>query len=258
MENKSEDLIPVLDLEKIKANNYKNLDCLHPYYRKHLLLRLAYSLDLPLYTRYSTFEGKSSEFIKEIEIVDPIERKEVYRIGMAMMTFMDSQYKEPIKIPTVHRLLYTEGLKFIEVVPTLSRKIKVLKALIEHVYIKETKNTFHKNVFEDVRLNLVVKLESFEKLLSLQNKKQEKEKTNDLPYKIALLKEIGFFDLPLLKNLTGNKKREVVAQLIGGTDRQIKGNINVLNPQSMDDRTRYTSFTYEDEVKRFVSRLFNT
>lgn len=261
MKSNSDNLIPVLDLEKIIADKDKSLDSLHPYYRKPLLIRLASCLDLPFYAYYQTFEGKNSEYIKEIEIVDPIERQEVFSVGMAMIKFMHTQYKEPVKIPTAYKLIETEGLILISVLPTLTKKIKVLRGLIHYVYYRENnaKNPRIKNVFHDVRLNLTVKLQSFETLLSTKNKEQDqkKEKQNDLPYKIALLKEIGFFDLPLLKNLNATKQREVVKQLIGGSDRQIKGNINVLNRDSLEDRLRYTSFAYEDEVKKFVSNLFN-
>lgn len=77
------------------------------------------------------------------------------------------------------------------------------------------------------------------------------------PYKIALLNEIGFFDLPKLKSLTQEKQIEIIMNLIGGTSRQIKGNMNVLNPHSKEDRIRYTSFIYESEVAKFIENISN-
>ena len=73
-----------------------------------------------------------------------------------------------------------------------------------------------------------------------------------IPYKIALLNEIGFFDLPAIKELNREKQRGLLNILIGGTDRQLKGNINVLNPNSIDNRIRYTSFTHEKDVKKYL------
>ncbi len=97
----------------------------------------------------------------------------------------------------------------------------------------------------------------FESLISAltTNSDEEKKQINTLPYKIALLNEIGFFEMPLIKNLTKNKQREILKKLTGGTDRQLKGNISVLNPKSQDDRIRYTSFAYEEDVKKFLSTL---
>jgi len=142
----------------------------------------------------------------------------------------------------------------------LNLKLGLIEAYIEFFELKKNKypqSELFSGIINDLRIqkNNILVLNEKTGATSLE---QEKEKTNNLPYKIALLNEIGFFDLPLIKNLTATKKIEVIKQLIGGTDRQIKGNINVLKPQSMDNRTRYTSFTYEDEVKKFVSKLFNT
>ncbi|MGY5846625.1 hypothetical protein ACW6QP_04335 [Salegentibacter sp. HM20] len=71
-----------------------------------------------------------------------------------------------------------------------------------------------------------------------------------LPFKIALLDELGVFNSPKLKKLPQKKQREIIMMLIGGTDRQIKGNIAVLNPNSNEDRIRYTSYNYFEKVRK--------
>ena len=76
-----------------------------------------------------------------------------------------------------------------------------------------------------------------------------------LPYKIALLQELGFFELDKIKKLTKENKFKVIQKLTGGTHRTIKGNVNVLNSDSNEDRAKYTSNNYTDEVKNYLDKL---
>jgi hypothetical protein len=81
------------------------------------------------------------------------------------------------------------------------------------------------------------------------------EKEKPLPYKIALLQELGFFELDKIKKLTKENKFKVIQKLTGGTHRTIKGNVNVLNYDSNEDRAKYTSNNYTDEVKNYLDKL---
>ena len=107
--------------------------------------------------------------------------------------------------------------------------------------------------YQNILVEYQIKLDA----LPLPKSQKEELKEKSLPYKIALLDKIGFFNLPSIKNLTKANQRKVVIKLIEGTDRQIKGNINVLNYKSLDDRIRYTSFSYEEEVSKFLQEISN-
>lgn len=100
-----------------------------------------------------------------------------------------------------------------------------------------------------------------DKKAQLTNQPQQTESTTEpepeqkLPYKIALLNELGFFKLDAIKKLTKENQYKIISALTGGTHRTIKGNVNVLDPNSNDDRTKYTSNNYTDEVKNYLDKL---
>lgn len=75
---------------------------------------------------------------------------------------------------------------------------------------------------------------------------------SSIPFKIALCHELGFLNTPEFKSLNNNRKREVLQILIGGSDRQIKGNLAVLNPRSNDNPSRYTAHQYLGQVRKFL------
>ncbi len=75
-----------------------------------------------------------------------------------------------------------------------------------------------------------------------------------IPYKIALLKELDFFSLPAIKAMNKTKQFEVIKELIGGSTRAIKGNVNVLDPYSNEDRTRYTTNDHLEKVKEYLQK----
>jgi hypothetical protein len=72
-----------------------------------------------------------------------------------------------------------------------------------------------------------------------------------MPYSIALLVEIGFVD-HLYKEIYRTKKElnEKMGKIFDVSDRRIRGNINILNPGSKDDRAQYTSHTYIATIKK--------
>lgn len=83
----------------------------------------------------------------------------------------------------------------------------------------------------------------------------EAETKQDLPYKIALLNEIGFFKLDAIKKLTKENQYKIISAITGGTHRTVKGNVLVLDPNSNEDRMKYTSNNYKDEVKNYLDKL---
>lgn len=96
------------------------------------------------------------------------------------------------------------------------------------------------------------------KLKSLPNTettKEEIEQEEKTPYKIALLKELGFFDLDKVKNISKEKQYIIIQKLIGGTLRTVKGNILVLNPESKEDRMKYTANNHIENIKDYLDKL---
>jgi hypothetical protein len=83
----------------------------------------------------------------------------------------------------------------------------------------------------------------------------ETETEQKIPYKIALLYEIGFFKLDTIKKLTKENQFNIITKLTGGTHRTIKGNVNVLDPNSNEDRIKYTSNNFLNEVKNYLNNL---
>lgn len=143
------------------------------------------------------------------------------------------------------------------------KQVQIFDACIEFLETtaKGNPNLLVLNVLTDVKIarkNLmdIHDLGKIEQEKTEETEQKQGTEKKEIPYKIALLNEIGFFELPAVKNMTKVKQRELIQQLIGGTDRQIKGNINVLNPHSLDDRTRYTSGQYEETVKQLISSLY--
>ncbi len=82
---------------------------------------------------------------------------------------------------------------------------------------------------------------------------EENEPT--IPYKIALLSELGFFELEKIKKISKENQYKVIQKLIGGTPRTIKGNVLVLNEKSKEDRSKYTSNNYNEDVINYLDRL---
>jgi hypothetical protein len=60
---------------------------------------------------------------------------------------------------------------------------------------------------------------------------------------VALLKELGFFDLPSIKEMSSAQKEYIISRLLNKSERDVRGNINALNPDSGEDLSKYTSPT---------------
>ncbi len=119
--------------------------------------------------------------------------------------------------------------------------------------IIETLEKERKPILKMLQMDLQVIFDSYTRIESTKKQSKSNKKNETLAYRVALLHEIEFFKLDKIKRLNKTQQRMVVMKLIGGTDRQVKGNINVLNPDSLDDRLRYTSFSFENEVRKFVN-----
>ena len=78
---------------------------------------------------------------------------------------------------------------------------------------------------------------------------------NDLPYSIAMFEHLNFLkkledDIPTKKEL-----HEVIAKWFNTGPRQVKGNINVLNSYSTENKNRYTAYKYKKIVINDYNQL---
>lgn len=72
---------------------------------------------------------------------------------------------------------------------------------------------------------------------------------NPLPYKIAMLAKVGFLTYAQ-QNYCPTKQQlyKLLAQLLGASERVMKGNVLVLQPKTSEDKTRYTAHKYTKQV----------
>lgn len=131
---------------------------------------------------------------------------------------------------------------------------KSMDEYLEREFINHRQKYISKEIREEgIRSKFYkAKLKSLPDLESTKEEIEQEEKT---PYKIALLKELGFFELDKIKRLSKENSFKVVQKLIGGTLRTIKGNVNVLNEDSKEDRNKYTSNNHLEEIKNYLDKL---
>lgn len=91
---------------------------------------------------------------------------------------------------------------------------------------------------------------------------EKQEKLIDLlfskksPYQIALLDFLGLFDSLEKTVFAKNKIFKMVSIALKVSPRTIKGNYNVLSKNSTEDRSRYSSHLYTEQVKKDVEKFF--
>lgn len=74
---------------------------------------------------------------------------------------------------------------------------------------------------------------------------------NKAPYAIAMFEHIGFITHLMRAYFPKLKERDsYISRLLGTDERLIRGNINSLSPNTTEDRTRYTSYSYIEKVKK--------
>lgn len=97
--------------------------------------------------------------------------------------------------------------------------------------------------FNDLRSVKPLSEPAREKLITLLHE-------NELPYQVAMLDYLGYFNyLATEYGLSKNKCYKKVGELLGVAARSVKGNNLVLKDYSREDRQRYTSHKYKDQVK---------
>jgi hypothetical protein len=78
------------------------------------------------------------------------------------------------------------------------------------------------------------------------------------PQKLALLQELGFFDLPALKTLTETKVNELTGFLLDADPKEFvyKNRLNLKSKDPNYQTDKYTAFQYLEEMKRLISTTY--
>lgn len=76
---------------------------------------------------------------------------------------------------------------------------------------------------------------------------------NDIPFSIALMDRLGLPAYLAAQTKTKSAVHLKIADLLGCPERTVKGNLNVLNELSREDRTRYTAHRHIQEVNNIIS-----
>ena len=80
--------------------------------------------------------------------------------------------------------------------------------------------------------------------------------SSGLPYKIAMLEFLGFTtQIEKVYSATKAESYLLLSDILGFPLRSVKGNMLVLNPNSKENRTRYTSCFYEKDVEKDYQKL---
>lgn len=79
---------------------------------------------------------------------------------------------------------------------------------------------------------------------------------SELPFQVSIIATIGFTEPKI--NITFISKVQlihVISELLGAVPRAVKGNINVLNTYSKEDKKRHTSYLHIEDAKDFIENL---
>jgi hypothetical protein len=78
--------------------------------------------------------------------------------------------------------------------------------------------------------------------------------TKELPYCMALLSGLGYLDYFKSEYCSGKavQRDKLLAEVFETIPRRIKGNINVLNPNSSENQTNYTSYQYKESIDKLI------
>ena len=89
-----------------------------------------------------------------------------------------------------------------------------------------------------------------------QDKLIESINTNEVPYNIAMFNYLGFLDF-ILKQFseTINDRNNIFAEILHTTTRNIKGNINILNANSKENKERFKAYNYIEITQKDYNYL---
>ncbi|AZB19737.1 hypothetical protein [Chryseobacterium indologenes] len=87
------------------------------------------------------------------------------------------------------------------------------------------------------------------------NKKTSQEKSYSNPQKLALLHELGFFELPIFKNLSEAKINEITGILLNANPKEFvyKNRLNLKSKSPNYQTDKYTAYQYLEDMKKLIS-----
>ena len=185
-----------------------------------------------------------------------IENKEDYQNKYSELTRLYKSDKVGVskknQLSDIYQIRRKELIfSFIENIQDDTEQLKTINGFIYYLSNRVSNIKVRLNEKKWIRELKILKI-SLKQLAEVEINTTEKDTNYSLAYKIALLNELGFFDIPTVRQLSNNKQDEIIKILTGGSTRQIRGNIRVLDPKSTEDRLRYTSFSYMDKVKKLL------
>ena len=126
----------------------------------------------------------------------------------------------------------------------------------------EIYKSLNQQLYPDYYTNRILQNDTDEDKFYENDTKLIKTKTHDLPISIAMLYEIGFFELEKIKNLSPNNQAKIIAFIQqknienNNIVRAISGNIRVLFPDSnKEDGFKYTSHKHLEKVKLVLATI---
>lgn len=125
----------------------------------------------------------------------------------------------------------------------------VKEIIIENTEIIGSTIDYVVQEIQDFILNETYKIE-----FHSQDKKVSKGKTYTNPQKLALLQELGFFELPIFKGLTETRVNEITGLLLGADPKEFvyKNRLNLKSRDPDYQTDKYTAYQYLEEMKRLI------
>lgn len=140
----------------------------------------------------------------------------------------------------------------------LTNKLGGFKSNIEifnEFVLKRFENIHMKLINNFHEITLYIERKRIESKINTQLKKINNKLSN--PKKLALLKAIGFFDLPTIIKLSEDSQNEIVALLLDADKKEFvyknRLNLNSKNPNYQIDK--YTAFQYVEEMERLLNEM---
>ncbi|WP_407498216.1 hypothetical protein [Elizabethkingia anophelis] len=137
--------------------------------------------------------------------------------------------------------------------------LNYIRKRIDYNDIEFDFNGFVQNEFLEKR-EIYKKLDKKLELLNPRaNGKKIKNDSKRLsnPKKLALLQELGVFELPILKSLSQDKQNEIIGFLLDADKKEFvyKNRININSKDPSYQTDKYTAYQYLDEMRKMISEM---
>lgn len=205
---------------------------------------------------YDILDNKIKRYIMTVADVDPFAAIDY------MDYYFDCNYADldlPYKFdPQIHSILkkffdYDSDLDMLLYNKKLAKNFEFSVIKIADYIDNRLKNG---NIKIEPVKTTIVPVSSLDLPPTTNNENELKLKNNtSCSVQVALLHELGFFDLPAIKEMSSARKEYVVSRLLNKGERDVRGNINALNPDSGEDLSKYTSPT--DTTRQKAIRIIN-